>query len=305
MQLTKDCVLSPPPTSLSTDVPVAHPQRAQLCLPAWRALAKLTLSTSEADRLLRIIQHGYSTNIHSPPAKTREFPAVLRHHDDAKVISSEMDKLLSLGVLLPCETNLARLILPTMVVRASGKDPRLVVNGRPFSAISDHEPTFRPDDLKIMSDIVAPGDQTFTTDVVKLFYLIPTSAEIRPFLCIRNPLTRRLYTFAACPMGIQQTPSIAHLFMRPLVLSLRRFLSARIVLYVDDILGAASTPQLAVRTAAWLTQLAARLGIPLHPRKSDFQPRQDREFLGMRILTSNTDSVHLSLTDRRRAIAEP
>ena len=302
LQLTKNCVLPPPPPSLSNDAPAAHPLRAGRCLPAWRALAKLTLSTSEADRLLRIIQHGYSTNIHSPPPNVREFPAVLRHRDDANVISSEIEKLLSLGVLLPCETNLARLILPTMVVRAAGKDPRLVVNGRPFSAISDHEPTFRPDDLRVLSDIVAPSDHTFATDVVKLFYLIPTSTEIRPFLCIRDPLTRRLYTFAACPMGIQQTPSIAHLFMRPLILSLRRFVSARLVLYVDDILGAAPTPHLAVRTAAWLTQLTARLGIPLHPRKSDFQPRQDREFLGMRILTSNADAVHISLTDRRRAM---
>ena len=291
-------VLHPPPPPPTA---VAHPHRLRQAVANWRAAAAATLPPAEADRLLDAIVNGVQIPMQEGLLEQQHIsPNHQSCHQHPQLLDRLIAELQALGVLTPVARAFVRLSMPCSIVVSHGKEPRLVVDGRKFSEVSSPERTFRPDDLTIIAQQLTPGMSFTSTDVRKLFYLIPTHPSLRPFVCIQDS-SGNFYAFEALPMGIQQSPSWAYLLMRPLIRLLRAsFPSSAAAVYVDDCLFAGLGHAQTERITAWAIALAHHLGLPLHPSKSKLSPSTEIDFLGMR-LRSVQEDVLVQLTPQRRA----
>ena len=137
-------------------------------------------------------------------------------------------------------------------------------------------------------------------DLKDAYFTIPIHTSNRPVL--RFSVRDCHYQFTCLPFGLSSAPWVFTKTLKP-VTTLLRELGVRLVIYIDDILVMAETPEMARDHTLGLIYLLENLGFIVHPEKTQSTPTQEIEFLGMQV-DSRTMELRVPGTKLKKIRAE-
>ena len=142
--------------------------------------------------------------------------------------------------------------------------------------------------------ITPPEGGFYVQDRLKDAYqTIPIAKKSRIYL--RFLWRGRLYQFTCLPFGLRSSPRIFTKVLKPLLVYLRA-LGVRLLVYLDDILIMAATPELCLEHTQLTWQLLTDLGFLGNLKKSVLAPKQQAEYLGFIV---NSIEIKLFLTEEK------
>jgi hypothetical protein len=179
-------------------------------------------------------------------------------------------------------------VSPAFVTTSASKY-RLVID---YSLVNEclDERSFRMDQLADLSPSLRPNDCLFKADIRDAYYHLRLRSADQLYLAFR--VGGVTYIPACLNCGLSVAPWFFTKAMRPVVAHLRSK-GHRIYSYLDDFFGAAATgcadepatEEDTVRAGRDIFTLFRRLGLRLHPTKSDFTGRRALEILGILVDT--------------------
>ena len=105
----------------------------------------------------------------------------------------------------------------------------------------------------------------------------------------------RLYQFTCIPFGLRSSPRIFTKVLKPLLVYLKA-LGVRLLVYLDNILIMAATPELCLEHTQLARQLLTDLGFLGNLKKSVLNPKQQKEYLGFLV---NSIEMNLFLMEQK------
>ena len=273
--------------------------RTRLHAPAWVALAAALCPPLEAATIACMIAFGVRLPWRSvaPARVVRANSATATLH--AVWLRAEIQAMVARGVARPCRADQLTFVLSLAVVQTAGK-LRLVLDGSPVNDACYPSPSFVYEDLRFGATQFLPQDWFTSADIRSMFHHWRLALD-QPW--IGFAFEGQYYLHVALPLGLSLSPWVAYTLMRPVARALR-WLAHRLALYADDSAIAGRSAHLAAHAFAWFSQLAARLGLLLHPDKSIAVPSQELSFLGFHISTAKwagQSVVSLSISDAKLA----
>ena len=188
----------------------------------------------------------------------------------------EVEKLLRKGAIEevePCENQFLSNIF---TIPKKGGERRLVVDMRDLNNFI--EPVhFKMEDLSHLPSLLRRGDFMCKIDLKDAYQTIPIAKKSRIYL--RFLWRGRLYQFTCLPFGLRSSPRIFTKVLKPLLVYLRA-LGVRLLVYLDNILIMAATPELCLEHTQLTWQLLTDLGFLGNLKKSVLAPKQQAEYLG-------------------------
>ena len=119
---------------------------------------------------------------------------------------------------------------------------RPVINLKPLNQFL-HLETFKMESLSDLKVLLEPNDFMITIDLSDAYMTLPTEEESRNYLCFQ--LQDQMFEFCVLPFGLNDSPRAFTKTLKPPVGTLRS-LGFKIVVYLDDIILAASTGKLCI-----------------------------------------------------------
>jgi hypothetical protein len=255
--------------------------------------------------LIRMIRYGVLLPWTGQPRRgvRREYPLTAK---DFEFASEEMNRWTNQGFaeeISEAEARSIGLVVSGFVVR--GSKPRVVID---YTAQNEFLETrkFRMDTLGDLAPQLQADDVLIKADVKDAYY------HLRLRRCDRNKLLFRIagryFRPLALNCGLSAAPWLFTKFLRPVVQELRRQ-GHRIISYLDDISGAPRSksqmlqakPSDAETAGEEIRALFSRLGISLHPTKTDFSGKKSIELLG--IVVDTQRQLYLLSPEKLRKIS--
>ena len=143
-------------------------------------------------------------------------------------------------------------------------------------------PHFKMESIRTIRGLVSQGDWLLKLDLKDAYLSVPIHQSHRKYLRFR--WQTELWQFQVLPFGLNSAPLSFTKLTKPIVSTLRR-LAIRSILYLDDMLLVASTPQEAKSHLRAALEIFVALEFIVNTKKSVFQPSQKLEFLGFLIDT--------------------
>jgi hypothetical protein len=165
---------------------------------------------------------------------------------------------------------------------------RPCLNLKPCNACVLHR-TFKMEGIDTVKDLLQPGDWFGKIDLRDAYLQIRLAQDLRRLL--RFTWRGRAFECLTLIFGLSEAPWLFSKAMRAPVLWLRRQ-GVRVVVYLDDLLFIAASPELLRTHMQMALDLFARLGLQAKIPKCVVTPTQRIEFLGY-ILDSINMSCHL------------
>ena len=191
-------------------------------------------------------------------------------------------------------------VSPTLVVPKGSSGYRVVVDLRHLNSFCA-VPRFRQESLALLPALARPGDWAWSLDLQDGYHHVPLHPAARPFFGFR--VLGRLFRAAALPFGWSASPFV----FTKVMLAIARHLRGRghrLLLYLDDVLFLAPSPQAALAQRAEVSALLARLGLRRNPTKGVWEPSQRLPHLGLELdLSSGLFSPPRSRLDAIRRLA--
>ena len=287
---------------------------------AWRVWQSLGVSS----RVLNWIKYGVPTNfIGGLPPPAFNFGNSL-FHDPAQYAAWVVirDQYLSTGglqLVSASNTHKLRHIYRAFMVPKPGPVKgkfRLVVDGRPGNDFYIKHTTSY-ESLSKLPLVLVRNDWTVAFDVSDAYHHLAIREQDRDYMaiCVHGEYFR----FPSLPFGWCNSPYFFTEFIAefncilrsgsgagvPRHLHMHEPVTLRTLAFLDDFLVMFRRKQQAVFIASYIVQLASKLGISLHPTKTDWQPKQTRQHLGMLVDTVKGEfRVPPSKLARIRALAK-
>ena len=228
--------------------------------------------------VLDIIGRGYYLPLVADPKKK-----LFKNHasvaQQAEFVESAILKLLVAGSVLETDQEHIHICSPLGVVPKKNNKFRLILDLR---YLNQHLASFKFkfEDLRVASQLLDLGDWFFTFDLFNGYHHIDIGVEHRKYLGFSELEGKdRFFTFASLPFGLSTAPYVFTKVMKPLV-SYWRGNAKKLLMYMDDGIGAAASETAASQLATEVKNDLDRSGLMVNAEKSDFQPRQCGEFLG-------------------------
>lgn len=138
-----------------------------------------------------------------------------------------------------------------------------------------------PFKMLTVSDVlksVLPGEWFTSVDLKDAYFHVPIAQRHRQFL--RFAYRGRHWQFKVLPFGLSLSPRV---FTRCVAAALThpRSRGLKILPYLDDWLICSKSPGAAAQEVSYLLEHAASLGLRVNLAKSDLQPRQTTDFIGI------------------------
>jgi hypothetical protein len=269
-------------------------------LPAWR-----TLGISE--RVLNWIEVGVPTRfVQGRPPPPFNFGNSI-FHDPAQYtawIDIRSQYLLTGGLELVPQCNVHRLrhVYRAFMVPKPGPAKgkfRLVVDGRPGNPFYVKLKTSY-ESLSKLPQVLVRNDWTVAFDISDAYHHLAIRECDRDYMaiCVHGEFFR----FPTLPFGWCNSPYYFTEFVHEFNMVLRSgtglrlfrshvpqfpacSMALRTLAFLDDFLVMFTKHKHAVSVATYIVALATALGITLHPKKTDWEPKQTRQHLGMLVDT--------------------
>ena len=162
------------------------------------------------------------------------------------------------------------------VPKPNGKH-RVVINMKPLNEQVKKE-KFRMETIKDVKSLIQPNDYGAVVDLTDAYYTVSLHKDSRKYC--RFILDGTVYEYVALPMGLTCS---ARIFTRIALFigSRLRRRGVRIVLYLDDLLVLASSMECCNTHVSWLVLDIATFGFLLNVAKSNLEPSQTFQYLGL------------------------
>ncbi len=165
---------------------------------------------------------------------------------------------------------------PLSVVESSGGKKRLVLNLRHLNRFLWKQ-KFKYEDLRIAMLLFEKGDFLFSFDLKSGYHHVDIADVHCKYLGFA--WEGHFYVFTVLPFGLSTACYMFTKLLRPLV-RYWRARGLRILVYLDDGLGAAAGGQKALDASQLVRTTLAKAGFVVHPTKSVWEPTQRLQWLG-------------------------
>jgi hypothetical protein len=142
---------------------------------------------------------------------------------------------------------------------------------------------FRMEDISTVAALLRPGDWMTSIDFKSGFFHVEVQEKLRDYLGFQH--AGNWYRYQCLPFGSSSSPLVFTKMVRPAIQHLRT-LGIRILAYMDDILIIGRTKEETELHTRMALDLLLELGWKIRLDKSELEPAQNREFLGMLLDTT-------------------
>ncbi|PIO58674.1 reverse transcriptase [Teladorsagia circumcincta] len=169
---------------------------------------------------------------------------------------------------------------------------RTVINLRPLNKFIKHY-HFKLESIHMIRDLLERNDFMAKIDMKDAYFSVPIHSECRKYLafCCGG----KLFQFTALPFGLSSAPYVYTRLMRVIASQLRRR-GIRLIVYLDDWLLIDKEKAPLVSKINLIILLFKKLGLTINETKSQLEPSQTIEFLG---ITINSTSYELHVPERK------
>ena len=218
-----------------------------------------------------------------PDKSNRSYPV---NKKDSKILDEEIDKLVTKGVVVPCNHEHGEFISPIFLTPKADGGFRFILNLKKLNS-SIEKKKFKMSSVLAM---IRPNMHMAKLDIKDAYYSIPVKASDQKYLKFEH--NGQLFKFIALPNGYTEGPRKFSKVMKPPLASLRKdgVTSAD---YIDDLMILDRDPEQCLSNVIKTAKCLDKLGFIIHPEKSVFIPSTKIEFLGHII---DTLSMTVSLT---------
>ena len=234
---------------------------------------------------MEVLREGYQIPFLAPPPlslQPQEFPSYLGNQEKWETLQKEVEDMLTKGAIEPVVDQLPgfynRLFL---VQKASGKWRPVLDVSRLNTFV--RKTKFSMESTRSVLAAIQEGDWLTTVDMKDAYFHVPIHPTSRRFL--RFVFAGQVYQFRALCFGLSTAPKVFTRVLAPLA-KMVHLAGFRIILYLDDWLILAKSPQEMERALKFILDLALNLGIIINEEKSQLTPTQVGTYLGMIINTS-------------------
>jgi hypothetical protein len=152
---------------------------------------------------------------------------------------------------------------------------------------------FKMEGIQTIRKKIRNGDCLAKIDLKDAYLSVPMREDCRRFL--RFQWKGVIYEFVCLPFGLPSAPWAFTKLLRPVVAHLRR-MGIRVVIYLDDILIVQASKEATSQAVKIVTRLLESLGFVISEEKSEEDPTQKIEYIG---LTISSIPMTLSLPDKK------
>ena len=170
--------------------------------------------------------------------------------------------------------------LVTQVNPKVGVKHRLVTNMKLVNSFQYPTPKFRLDGLHQIFPCLRQGMYAASIDIVKAYFHLPVHSSLQDFCVIK--VGDQYFQFLGAPFGLSQLPYIWDRVMKTFE-TLSRSAGFTVFVYLDDILILGASPEEVKRGVAALSAWLHQAGIMVNAPKSQLEPVQCLEHLGMEL----------------------
>ena len=205
-----------------------------------------------------VIQLGYKLPFVSIPTKYF-FCNHKSAFDKSDFVCEAVERLLLAGSVVEVNRDQVHMCRPLGVVpKKSGK----------FRLICKQPPV---EDLRVVADLIEPGDWFFTFDLSNGYYHVDIYEEHWKYLAFSFKFKAKTHYFMFCslPFGLSSAPYVFTKLLRPVVAHWRSD-GIRISVYLDDGIGADSTYSNSLKQSDRIRKDLDSLGFLVNEVKSDF-----------------------------------
>ena len=156
---------------------------------------------------------------------------------------------------------------------------RLILNLRPLNRFVRYQ-HFKMENLAVATTIIQQNDWFTKLDLKDAYFAVSVHPSHRKYL--RFVWDKEVYQFVSLPFGLALAPRVFTKLLKPVVSLLRR-LGMRLVQYLDDGLFMSQDPLGQARDRNTALFVMMKLGFTVNWEKSELNPKQVIEFLGMTI----------------------
>ena len=219
---------------------------------------------------------GSKLEFRSRPQQTGVPRDIHMDMEKARALTEEIEKLFGKGAIIPVPDSGEGFTSSIFLVPKSDGSWRPVVNLKPLNEhiISRH---FKMESVRTAKSLLQRDDWLVKLDLKDAYLTVPMHQEHQKFLKFR--WQNQSWQFKVLPFGLSSAPYTFTKLMKPVV-SLLRSLSIRMILYLDDMLIMAETPEEVSKHLATALDLLVGLGFVINIPKSSLTPKQRLEFLG-------------------------
>jgi hypothetical protein len=214
-----------------------------------------------------------------PPRTIRARPLEPAMH---KVVADFVNEGLATGEVQHCRRR-PKVISPLFVIpKKTEGEWRVIIDLRYVNRFqTPHK--FRMEDLSTVAALLRPGDWMTSIDFKSGFFHVEIEERLRDYLGFQH--AGKWYRYQVLPFGSSSSPLVFTKMVRPAIQHLRS-LGIRIVAYMDDILIIGRTKEETELHTRQAMDLLLELGWKIRLDKSELEPSQNREFLGMLLDTT-------------------
>ena len=236
-----------------------------------------------SEYILDTVKNGYKIPFYETPepAKFRNNKSAL---NEREFVNKAISDLIEIGGAI--EVKVPPTVVNPLTVASKNSKKRLVLDLRYVNAhVWKEHGKF--EDFKIFRSYIEKGDYMFSFDLKSGYHHIDIFEEHWEYLgfsWVGEDGVRRFYVFVVLPFGLCTAGYIFTKVCRVLVKFWRKQ-GIRIVLYIDDGIGASDSLMGCTRSSRVVRVTLARAGFVANSEKSLWEPAQILEWLGLEINT--------------------
>ena len=237
--------------------------------------------------VLQTIQ-GFQIQFMYPPWQTNQPKELTFSKTETEALQKEITAMQSKQTITKEESRKKGFFSQMFLVPKKDGGQRPVVNLKRLNSFVKTE-HFKMEGIHMLKDLLRPGDWMAKVDLKDAYFMIPIAREDREFLKFK--WQEQTFQFNCLPFGLSSAPWVFTKTTRPIAAALRE-LGLRLIIYIDDILIMAESPELLKDQIMGMVFLLENLGFVVNHTKSQFEPTQEIEFLGF---TINSCTMELKL----------
>lgn len=266
-------------------------------------LARYPERWSFASRFVReTIRYGYVPPFtqHPPPFHMRNPP---REPEAQAFIYTEIDRMIALGVVTEVERAELWCVNPTFAVPKKGNNKwRFILNTKRLNGFVE-PPRFKYQDLGVLAQRLQPDDHLCSVDLKDGFWQLPLHPSVRKYFGFAEVFpdgTTRYFRFDRVCFGLCSAP---HVFQK-VAAAAAAFISQEYDLSVNCFLDdyACNFPADRPDAPELLVAGLEHLGFVVNRDKSQLEPTQELEYLGMIVDTTGPEPQYRVPAAKIRAV---
>ena len=226
--------------------------------------------------ILDAIKHYHIEFELDDPIQNKEPHNIRCSSNERNIISMEISKLLSKGVLELTHRSPGDIISNIFVRPKKDGSYRMILNLKPLNEFVDYH-HFKMDTFQTALKIIQPGCFMASVDLKDAYYSIPVHPEHRKYLMLE--WEGQYYQFTCLPNGLSSAPRVFTKILKPFYSHLRS-IGHMCMGHIDDSLLVAYSLGSCRKNIYDTVNLFTLLGLIIHRVKSVLEPTQTIQFLG-------------------------